>query len=61
MESLKCAEATSIQQLLQPILVSELVLDHSGGYTGQGKFADFFLCHKVEDKDLPWDITQEDW
>ena len=53
MESLTSTGTTSIQQLLQPILVFELVLDHSKGYTGRRKFADSFLYLKVEDKDLP--------
>ncbi len=28
---------------------------------GEGAYKDWFLCGKIEDDELPWDIEEEDW
>lgn len=47
---------------LRELLVSKLVLassDYAAG--GAGGACSGFLCAEVEDKDLPWDLSETDW
>lgn len=51
-----------IREAIKPMLSKNLVLDPSEDEPGRdGFYLDFFLCGRLEETDLPWDPTQEDW
>jgi hypothetical protein len=48
-------------ELLRGLLRSNLILDRGVYEAGEGDLMDNFLCAKIADEDLPWDITETDW
>lgn len=51
----------TLQRNLAFVLKSNLVLDKSGMSAGEEKCKLLFLCGDINDCDLPWDVTQDDW
>ncbi|KAF7905384.1 uncharacterized protein EAF01_005905 [Botrytis porri] len=50
-----------IDEAINKVLASNLILDPSKLGAGQGRFQDYFLCAKIIDKELPWDEEYENW
>ncbi|TVY89683.1 hypothetical protein LAWI1_G003078 [Lachnellula willkommii] len=50
-----------VENLLKPMLKSQLVLDKSGKQAGEGIYMDSFLCFEITDEELPWDVKQTTW
>jgi len=48
------------KHLLEPIFRNNLALIRDAE-AGKGQFKNYFLCGEIEDDDLPWDITEEEW
>jgi hypothetical protein len=48
------------KHLLEPIFSNNLALIRDAE-AGKGQFKNYFLCGEIEDDDLPWDITEEEW
>jgi len=44
---------------LESLLESHMVLEHQAA--GKGARRREFLCAKIADQDLPWDLTETDW
>ncbi|ESZ95767.1 hypothetical protein SBOR_3874 [Sclerotinia borealis F-4128] len=53
--------SAEVKSLLKHAMRNKLVLDNSRHGAGQGKFKDYFLCAKVKDSELPWNLREEDW
>lgn len=51
----------SYEPLLKPLVKNNLCLDRSGEVSGQGSYAQYFLCADISDEDLPWNVHQDDW
>lgn len=49
-----------MSMILFPILLNSLQFDQAA-VSGERLYVDSFLCSCIDDDDLPWDQTQEDW
>lgn len=45
---------SAYEPLLEPLIRNNLRLDKSGEQSGNGKYAEHFLCADINEKDLPW-------
>lgn len=55
-------ELEGLREGLRGLLVDKLVLEKRfGGGWGGGDLKEGFLCAEIEDRDLPWNLNEEDW
>lgn len=51
----------SAKEALADVLKNKLVLDRRSIHAGDGKYHEQFLCAEVNDLELPWDVSADDW
>lgn len=54
-------ELVGLREGLRALLEDKLVLEKRFGGSGEADVKEGFLCADIEDKDLPWDLNDEDW
>lgn len=50
-----------LSNYLSPLLKNKLMISRRNYIAEKASCEGMFLCAKVDDEDLPWDLTEKEW